>query len=237
MRIAPWAGFGFVVTFLVSLVVGTAPDIHDTRVETLAYYGTDAHKTKAFVAWALAGVSALLLVCFVAGVVQHLRAGGPAANDGTETAVTISAAALVALVVVAGAVRAAPVGDLVMDDEKRPGDAGKLTETFADFARFTVSAYDWLTFFGVGLAAAALVLAVSLSARRTATFPRWLCLAGYVAVPVLALVAWFNLILMLLWVFVVSVLLVRRRHCAPGETVAKRARAASRRPFAPGSQR
>jgi hypothetical protein len=151
-------------------------------------------------------IAVLALVWFLAELVRHLRRKGR--GDGSAPAV-IAGSVLVATLTVASAVRAAPVGDLVMDSEERAGNSGNLTPAFADFAQTASSLYDWLAFFGVGLAAATLVICVSLAARSTRALPRWLEWVGYAAAPVLAFVAFLNLIILMIWLIAVGIVIAR----------------------------
>jgi len=202
-----WAGGVFAATFLASFLFGARSDIHETAGHTLANYAGDTNKLKGTIAWVATVLAVFALVWFLAGLVAMIRAAGGTATQAL--AVTFAGAVLAATATVAGAIRAAPIGDLLMDNEKRAGTSGKLTPAFAHFAQTTGTLYDWLVFFGVGLGASALVLAVTLAARETQLLPRWLCWAGLAAVPVLALVAFFNVLLIGAWFAAVSIALAR----------------------------
>ena len=207
-RVAAWAGIGFAPVFFASWMLGSAPDIHNSVNETLSYYAQDANNVKALVAWGLSVLAVLMLVWFLVELVRHLRTAG----DGRSPTlpVTLAGGVLVTTVAIASAIRAAPAGDLLLDSEERAGTSGMLTPTFADFAQTAISLSQWLLFFGVGLGAAALVVSVSLAARYSSAIPRWLRWAGYAAAPVLAFVAFFNILVLLLWVVAVSVVLIRQ---------------------------
>ena len=206
-RLAPWMGCVFAVAFFASFALGTSTDIHDSNSKTLTYFSQDATKWRGLVAWGLAVVAVLMLIGFLAELVRHLQRAGD--SDSQPLAVMLAGGLLVAAIAIASAIRAAPAGDLLMDSEQRAGTSGKLTASFADFAQTTGSLYDWLAFFGIGLGAAALVISVSLAARSTKAVPRWLQWAGYAAAPVLAFVAFFNLIVLVLWVVAVNVVIAR----------------------------
>ena len=204
---AAWAGGVFATAFLVSFVIGARSDIHETPGHTLANFADDTNKLKGAIAWVAAVVAVLALVWFLAGLVALIRAAGGTMVQAL--AVTFAGGVLAATTTVASSVRAAPVGDLLMDNEKRAGTTGKLTPTFAHFAQTMGSLSDWLMFFGVGLGAAALVLTVSVAARKTHLLPRWLCWAGFVAVPVLAFVAFFNVLVLVGWFAAASIAIAR----------------------------
>lgn len=217
-RLGPWAGAAFVVFFAASFLVGPAVDIHDSKSKTLADYAHDATKLKALVAWSLAVLAVLALVWFLADLVTCVRAGG--GESDRTVAVALAGGLLAATVTIASAIRAAPIGDLVMDNEQRAGSSGKLTPAFAAFAHTTGSLYDWLVFFGVGMAAATLVVSVSLATRSTGVLPRWLRWTGYAIAPVLAFAAFFNIIVLLLWIAAVSIALARAPELAEIEPAA-----------------
>jgi uncharacterized membrane protein YgcG len=207
---APFAAVVFSVCLSTSVIVGTVPDIHDSAAHTLDQWSESTTKVKAFVAWALAVIAVLMLVWFLVEVVKHLRRFHP--DHSIPLSVLITGSILATTLTVASAVRAAPVGDLVMDSEKRAGNAGKLTPAFADFARETNSLYDWMMFFGFGLGAAALVICVSLSAHTVRALPRPVEWSGYVIAPILPFIAFFNLILLMAWVIVVGIVIARRTN-------------------------
>lgn len=201
------AGGGFAVAFFLSFVSGARSDIHETPGHTIANFADDTTKLQGAMAWVAAALAVLALMWFLAGIVALIRTAG-----GTEVqilAVAFAGSLLAATVAVASAVRAAPIGDLLMDNEQRAGTSGKLTPSFAHFAQTTGTLYDWLVFFGVGLGAAALVLAVALGARTTCLLPRWLCWASFAAVPILAFVAFFNMLVLCVWFVVVSIAIAR----------------------------
>jgi hypothetical protein len=203
-----WAGGVFAAAFFASFLLGARSDIHETTEHTLANFGDDTNKLKGAIAWGATVVAVIALVWFLAGLVGLIRAAG---GTATQTlAVAFAGTVLAATVTIAGVIRAAPVGDLLMDNEKRAGTTGKLTPAFAHFAQTTGTVYDWLVFFGVGLGGAALVLASTLAARGTGLLPRWLCWSGFVAVPVLALVAFFNVLLLCAWFVAASIAIARR---------------------------
>ena len=209
----PWGGALFAVMFPVSLVLGTSPDIHSSSQTTIDYYTAGADKFKSMAAWGVAAFSVVALIWFVAGLTARLRARG--CDHQQARLVTLSAGLVVATATIASAVKAAPAGDLLMDNENRAGQFGKLTPTFVDFARITSSLYDWILFFGLGLGAAALVLTVTLADRRARVLPRWLRTLGYPAAPILAVLAWFNVVLFLLWVGAVSAAVLRGHRERP----------------------
>ena len=204
---ALWAGLGFSAAFFACIVLGTEPDIHESAADTLTYYSDGHNKLKALVVWGLAVLAVGMLVWFLTELTRHLRVAGNGA--GSLQAVTIASSLLVATITVASAVHAAPVGDLVMDNEQRAGTSGKLTPAFVDFARTASSLYDWLAFFGIGLASAVLVVSVSLAARSSRALPRWLEWAGYAVAPFLAFVAFFNLVVLMVWIITAGVVIGR----------------------------
>lgn len=206
----PWGGVLFAVMFPVSLILATSPDIHSSPQTTIDYYSAGADKFKSMAAWGVAAAAVAALLWFLAGLAGRLRARG--CDRQQARLVTLSAGLVAATATIASAIKAAPAGDLLMDNEQRAGQLGKLTPTFVDFARITSSLYDWILFFGLGLGAATLVLTVSLADRRARILPRWLRTLGYPAAPVLAVLAWFNVFLFLLWVGAVSAATLRGRR-------------------------
>ena len=206
-RVTAGCGAVFAITYFASFVLGQRSDIHESASSTLANYAEDYNKAKGVLGWTLAVIAVLALIWFVTGLVDALRAAP--SDDSRTLPVLLGGGLLAATITVASAIRAAPVGDLLMDNEKRAGSTGKLTPTFASFAETTGSLYDWITFFGVGLAAAALVLAVSLASRKVGVLPGWLRWAGYAATPVLAFVAFLNMIVLMFWVVAVSIVMAR----------------------------
>ena len=75
-------------------------------------------------------------------------------------------------------------------------------------------------FFAVGMAGAVLVASVSLATRATGVLPRWLRWTGYAIAPVLAFAAFFNIIVLLLWIAAVSIALARAPALAEMEPAA-----------------
>jgi hypothetical protein len=206
-RKVAWAGATFAAAFLISFLFGARSDIHEAPGHTLANYATDTNKLKGGIAWVAAVLAVFALVWFLAGLVSLIRAAG---GTATQTlAVTFAGSLLAAAVTVASAIRAAPIGDLLLDNEKRAGTTGKLTPAFAHLAQTTGTLYDWLLFFAVGLAGAAFVLAVTLASRRTHVLPRWLCWAGFATVPLLAFFAFVNILLLAAWFIAASIAIAR----------------------------
>lgn len=216
-RTVGWAGAGFAVAFLASFVFGARSDIHETPAHTLANYASDTNKLKGAIAWVAAVLAVMALVWFLAGLSSLLRAGGATTTE--SLAVAFAGSLLAATVTLASTVRAAPIGDLLLDNEKRAGTTGKLTPAFAHLAQTTGSLYDWLVFFGVGLAAATLVLAVTIAARRTLLLPRWLRWAGLAIVPLLAFLAFFNVLLLTGWFIAASIGIARNARSRAPATV------------------
>jgi uncharacterized membrane protein YjfL (UPF0719 family) len=206
------AGVAFSVFLSATIIVGSSPDIHSSTAETLDHFSKDSNKAVALVAWGLAAIAVLMLVWFVVEVVAHLRRTD--GRDRTPQSVVIAGSILATTLTAAFAVRAAPVGDLVMDSEER-ASGSKLNPVFADFARTSSSLFDWALFFGAGLGAAALVICVSLASRSARALPRWLEWAGYVIAPVLAFIAFFNLIVLVAWVITVGVVVARAQRPVP----------------------
>ena len=202
-----WAGGGFAIAFLVSFLFGARSDIHETTGHTLANFATDTNKLRGAIALVAAVLAVLALVWFLSGLVTLIRTAG---CTTTQTlAVTVAGSLLIATTTIASAIRAAPIGDLLMDNEKRTGTTGKLTPAFAHLAQTTGTLSDWLVFFAVGLGAAAFILSVSLAARGTNLLPSWLCWAGFAAVPVLAFVAFFNVLVLGAWFIAASIAIAR----------------------------
>jgi hypothetical protein len=202
------AGLAFSVCLVVTVIIGGAPDTHSTIAETLDHYRDGGNKTVGFIALVLSAIAVLALIGFLKELGNHVRRVDP--QDNAPLGLVLASGVLATTMTLAFALRAAPIGDLLMDSEKRQGGTNKLTPEFADFARTTSSLFDWTLFFGVGIGAAAVAIAASLASRSTHALPRWLEWTGYAISPLLAFFAFFNLVLLIAWVIAVGIVIGRR---------------------------
>lgn len=213
------AGIAFaVLTFVgVTMQFGGLPD-YDGSKDSPAVIAEKVHKALAssgdrasvIVGAYLVVIAAICLVAFTAGVRARLLAGHP---DRALAGSLVSGFGLFAAAALAfdGALNATIPGSIAFGNDTVPAASS------ADTVRFVTQLGTPLLFLVFGLAMAALVATVSVSALQDATLPRWLGYAGWLGVlgGVLSAPAGpLLLVLPLLWVLVVGILGLRTQAAA-----------------------
>ena len=197
-RWAPLSGALFVVLWVLAYVtLGDTVESSNSDAEILAYFGDDGQRKRAFLAAVLLLGSSLPFIVFLSvlrGRLEHGEGGGGVwtmAAYGAGLVSTMLWAVAAALYVVSSMTSDGEGGfELDPDTFRLLGDAGFLV---------------WVT---AGTTMSVLVLATSIVGIRAGIIPRWLSLLGFaVALCLLASFVVIPVILLLAWLFAVSIAL------------------------------
>jgi hypothetical protein len=203
-RWAPIGGIVFVVLMVVgSMLVGDVPGAHASEREIAEYLGDSANHTRNIVGAYIWGVGAIAFLWFLTRLRSELRRaeGGTGALSNLVfgagvafTAVWIASAAIFASVAYAVAFRDAPLSD-------------------PDLVRVLPTTGRLLLLLGGGFAGSLLLFAASAVILRTGVLARWLAWLGILAAIVLLFdLAYATIFPLWVWVFVASIVLLRRRE-------------------------
>ena len=207
-RFGPLAGLAFAVLYaaftLTPLMELPEGAYSDQRV--IALYADAGSRTGIVVGGLIVGLAGVVLLVFLADLRRRLADG---AADATLPSLAFGAGLIyVVMLFVAGNAWAGYATGIAVGELPAPQDA-TLLRVLSD------SGFGLLLIYGL-LAAAALVLATSLCARRTDLLPTSLIKSGYVIAPLLCLgFAWVPQFLLPLWVAAVSIAFLRQRPEAP----------------------
>jgi hypothetical protein len=205
-RLAPLSGIVFVVLTVVGFVVGqsNSPDDFPGEVgEIVEYYVDDPGKIL-IGSW-IGIVGTFFLIWFVGAVYSRLRAAE--GREGRVAAVALGgglAAAAISLAV--DAVNAAAAFRADEDDRIDPGQAAAMYDLQGALVGIALP---------VGIAA--LTGAIAVLALRVGVLPRWFGVASAVlAIGLLiAPIAWFLVLVSMLWIVALSILLYVRTPVEP----------------------
>lgn len=201
--IAGLAFVGFTLVWAILLIASDRPG-YDSSNDVITDFWDDPEKRGlvlfAAIALSFAGVA---LLWFLGSLRVILR--GAEGDPARLTTIAVAAGVvLVALMFVKNSIDGGLALALETRGEDFLPDPGTVRALHAVFLALLVHE---------GFAAAVLIGSVSLLARRTRVFPRWLTWSGIV-VAIVELASWLRdgepLILMLAWVVAVSVLMLRR---------------------------
>lgn len=197
-RWAPLSGALFVALWVVAyLTLGDTVESSDSDAEILAYFGDDGQRTRAFLAAALLLVSSLPFIVFLSVLRRRLENGEGGGGVWTMAAYGAGLVSMVqwsvaAVLYVVSSLRADGEGGFELDPDtfRLLGDAGFLV---------------WVS---AGTTMSVLVLATSIVGIRAGIIPRWLSMLGFaVALCLLAAFVVIPVILLLAWLFAVSIAL------------------------------
>jgi hypothetical protein len=203
-RWAPIAGIAFVVLMVVgSMLIGDVP-APDAPAQAIADYLADGdNHTRNLVGAYLWVIGALAFLWFLVRLRNEIRRAegrpGSLANIAFGAGVAFASvwlvsAALFAAVPYAVELRDAPISN-------------------PDLVRLLPTTGRLLLLLGGGFTGLLVVLAASVAIFRTGVFPRWLAWLGIVAsIALLFDVVYLNIFPFWTWVFVASILMLRRRE-------------------------
>ena len=196
-RVGTWMGIAFVVLFVAGFGAMSTPSSNKNTAQWARWWNDSGHRAGAIVGAYLMVLSVFAFVWFASSLRDQFREGGRLMFTFGSIFATIALVSIMVRVSIPGAKQFGST----------PVPAG------GDLARqFDQIGYSLLLVAGA-LAAGLFIGMASYLARRSGALPGWLTVAGYVvAVLQLAASLFFPFLLFLLWVFVASIVLMRRRR-------------------------
>jgi hypothetical protein len=208
-----WSSLSGLV-FVVLAIVGTALLVDgpsdESPAKMAAYYGKGSNRTHMHIGWVLAGLGLFALIWFVAALRERVRESEQASPEqGTflSTVVLVGGTVYVAVTMVAIA---------VADGIRTMSDDTYKHQVYSGVIHAAGDA-SYMLIVTAGAAMAAMIFATALAVRRYAILPRWVSWFGFVAgVAAIFSLAFFTMLVWLLWIAVASVLLFTgSRSAAP----------------------
>jgi hypothetical protein len=198
-RIAPLSGIAFVVFFIASIVVSSAPKATDSDSAWVAAYATHAKQAGHLATGILLVLAGLSLASFLTNLWQRVRQAG-VGHDFSPLPV-VAAGIAAACMAVGGVLMAGASGSALIGSAPLPG---------ADVLRLGDEVGFAMVAVGGMLAAALSVALLAAQARRAGLFgSRLTSFSFVVAVLLLASVAFVPIVALLIWSLVVAVGLLR----------------------------
>ena len=196
-RVGTWMGIAFVVLFVAGFGAIPTPSNNKNTAQWAQWWNDSGHRAGAIVGAYLMVLGALAFVWFASSLRDQFGEGGRLMFTFGSMFAVIAVVSIMVRVSIPGAKQFGST----------PLPAG------GDLPRqFDQIGYAMLLVAGA-LAAGLFVGMASHLARRSGALPGWLTVAGYVvAVLQLAASLFFPFLLFLLWVFVASIVLMRRRR-------------------------
>jgi hypothetical protein len=199
-RVGPLCGLLFLPLYVAFTQIPALPEASDSDESVLALYTDPGSAGLIQVGSLMMAIAGVLLLVFLADLWRRLRPAGELAT------LTMGAGVLyVGAIFVSGTLWGGYAGGGGGPLDDAPGLEHSVT-----LARvLTDMGFGMLLVYGL-FAAAVMVAAASAAGRRTGELPRRLVVAGYVIAPLLLLgFTWIPQFLVPLWVFAVSVALLR----------------------------
>jgi hypothetical protein len=199
-RWAPVAGIVFVVLFVAGTSLNNLPAADDHTTSITNYYNDAGNRAQVIIGSYLLVFAAVSFLLFLAGLrVKLLAAEG---EPGWLTSIVFGGGLVfVALLMVAAATLMTIAGDITFGGEDFIAP---------DAARFLPELAYPILLIGGMFAAIAMIEATSVLILRTGVLPRWIAWFGFFAAAVLLFGFLFlPMVALLLWVFFVSVALLR----------------------------
>jgi len=198
------AGLVLVVSFVVSFLVGgSAPEAIRSDEKILDWYSESTNQYRFLAGAMIGGLLGISFLVFIVGFKRMLTDA-----HAPEVLVELAYAAglvFLAVLAVGGAIGSSIAATLVFSDEfDLDPDTARIVSTIGNI---------WLVAFA-GIPGAAFLGVTSYACRRTELLPMWLVWIGFVFTPAVALAYpgfGVNTILLLVWIFLVSIVLLRRR--------------------------
>jgi hypothetical protein len=208
-----WSSLSGLV-FVVLVVAGSAllfdGPSDSSPAKMTAYYQSGSHRSHINIGWILLGLGLFALIWFVAALRERVRES----EQGDTFLSTIVLVGGTVYIAVAMAAIALADGIKTMSDDTYHHQVYSGVIHAANDATYIMVVTG-------GAAMAALIFATAIAVRRYAILPRWVSWFGFVAgVAAILSVAFFTMLLWLLWVAVASVMLflaARSEAAAKGE--------------------
>lgn len=182
------------------LSFGGQPDTSEDQQKVMDYWADGGHRDKLSVGWILAGLGVLAFLWFVAAVRRRILDQQP--DSFLAGAATIGGILYATSTMAAFSLETAI--KTMSDDTYKHTVYPELIHA-ADDAGYVIHA-------GGGVGIATFILAVSIAALRSGSIPRWVAIVSIViGVISLAQIAFFPILLMLLWVLVTSIAMYVRQ--------------------------
>jgi hypothetical protein len=201
-----WGGMAaivFAVLFVVGfLMVSDTPEGDESNLKWLRYYADSDNRRMIVIGAIVLALAAVVFLVFLGVLRERLRSASAGA-EWVGTTAFASGLLFVAMLAVAA------LGTGSVSASVEFGDAPVVRD--ADVLRtFESLGIGALVLFGAA-AAGLLIITTSLAAGRSALFPRWLVVAGYVAGVIVLLGGLFfiPLVLFVLWMLVVGIVMLR----------------------------
>ena len=191
------SGLVFVVLAVVgSLLIFDGPS-DSSPAKMTAYYQSGSHRSHINIGWILLGLGLFALIWFVAALRERVRESEQG-DTFLSTIVLVGGTVYIAV---------AMAGIALADGIKTMSDDTYHHQVYSGVIHAANDATYIMVVTG-GAAMAALIFATSIAVRRYAILPRWVSWFGFVAgVAAILSVAFFTMLLWLLWVAVASVML------------------------------
>ena len=203
LRAGGIAAIVFAVLFVVGfLFVSDTPDGDESNLKWLRYYADSDNRRMIIIGAIVLTLAAVAFLVFLGALRERLRNAAP----GAEWVGTTAFASGLLFVAMLGV---ATLGTGSVSASVEFGDAPVVRD--ADVLRtFESLGIGALVLFGAA-AAGLLIITSSVAAGRSALFPRWLVVTGYVAGVIVLLGGLFfiPLVLFVLWMLVVGIVMLR----------------------------
>jgi hypothetical protein len=201
-----WGGIAaivFAVLFVVGfLFVSDTPEGDESNLKWIRYYADSDNRRMIIIGAIVLALAAVVFLVFLGVLRERLRSAS-AGSEWVGTTAFASGLLFVAMLAVA------TLGTGSVSASVEFGDAPVVRD--ADVLRtFESLGIGALVLFGAA-AAGLLIITTSVAAGRSALFPRWLVVAGYVAGVIVLLGGLFfiPLVLFVLWMLVVGIVMLR----------------------------
>jgi len=203
LRAGGIAAIVFAVLFVVGfLMVSDTPEGDESNAAWLRYYADSDNRRMIIIGAIVLALAAVVFLVFLGVLRERLRIAS-AGSEWVGTTAFASGLLFVAMLAVA------TLGTASVSASVEFGDARVVRD--ADILRtFESLGIGALVLFGAA-AAGLLIITTSVAAGRSALFPRWLVVTGYVAGVIVLLGGLFfiPLVLFVLWMLVVGIVMLR----------------------------
>jgi hypothetical protein len=197
------AALVFAVLFVVGfLMVSDTPDGDESNLKWFRYYADSDNRRMIVIGAIVLAVAALAFLIFLGALRDRLR-NGTAGGDWVGSTAAASGVFFVAMLAVAALGTGSVAAGVEFGDNPVPRD----TDIMRTFESLGTGA---LVLFGA-VAAGLLIITASVAAGRTALFPRWLVISGYVAgvIVIVGGLFFIPLVLFVLWMIIVGIVMLR----------------------------
>ena len=203
LRAGGIAAILFAVLFVVGfLMVSDTPDGDESNLKWFRYYADSDNRRMIVIGAIVLALAALAFLVFLGVLRERLRSAAPGA-EWVGTTAFASGLLFVAMLAVATLGTGSVAAGVEFGDNPVPRD----TNIMRTFESLGTGA---LVLFGAA-AAGLLIVTASVAAGRSALFPRWLVVTGYVAgvIVILGGLFFIPLVLFVLWMLVVGIVMLR----------------------------